>query len=115
MNLEKLEDLLHACVALALGVGLLVAVVPHARADAGEDWVAYRVAHGLAVDPKPSLPGELPVGGGPVPDTLAVPLPDAVAANGNGNGNGHGATRCELLVELAKSDGDTRGEDVECN
>ena len=113
MNLEKLENLLHAGVVLAFGVGLLVAFAPPARADAAADWVAYREANNLAVDPKPSLPGELPVGGGPVPDTLAAPLPEA-RANGNGNGNGHGAKRCELLAELAKSDGDVRGEDVRC-
>ena len=102
--------MLHVVVAFVLGAGLLVAAVKPVKADAAADWVAYRVANGLPVDPKPSLPGELPVGG-PVADALE---PDAV--NGNGNGYGH-AKLCDdpFVVELARSDGDVRGEDARCN
>jgi hypothetical protein len=115
MNLGKVENVLHAVVALSFGVGLLVAFAPPARAET-EDWVALRVANGLPVDPKPSLPGELPTDGGPVPDTLLVPLPDAVAGNGNGNGHGVAVRLCEdpFAVELARSDGDVGGEDAKC-
>ena len=113
MNLDKLENLLHACVSLAFGVGLLVAFAPPARADAAEDWVRHREANNLAVNPKPSLPGELAASGGPVPDGFLEPLPDAYA-KGNGNGNGHGTSACEFLAELAKSNGDVRGEDAAC-
>jgi hypothetical protein len=110
---RKVENVLHAVVAFAFGAGLLVAVVKPAKADAAADWVEFRVASGLPVDPKPSLPGELPVGGGPVADALPEPLP---AVNGNGNGNGH-AKLCDdpFVVELARSDGDVRGEDARCN
>ena len=112
MNLEKLENLLHAFVAFAFGAGLLVAAAQPARADASDDWVAYRVANGLPVNPKPSLPGERPPNDGPVPDTLRAPLPDAVG----GNGNGHGAKFCDdpFAVELARTDGDVRGDDARC-
>lgn len=112
MSLEKVENLLHACVALSFAAGLLVVVAPPAKADAAGDWLAYRLANGLPVDPKPSLPGELPVGDGPVPDSLLEPLPNAFPGNGNGNGGKF----CEdaLAVEMAKSDGDVRGEDALC-
>ena len=102
------NHLLQALVACALAASALPA-----SAEAIDDWIAYRMANNLAVDPAPSKPGQLPTFVGPVPDTLLVPLPDTVG-NGNGNGNGH-SSRCDpLIVEMAKSDGDTRGEDVAC-
>ena len=104
VNLEKLENVLHAFVAFVFGVGLLVALAPPAKADAAEVWVAYRVANGLPVDPEPTPPGELPVGG-PVPDAATATLP--VAANGNGEEvEAEGEAREDpFLVELARTDG----------
>ena len=100
------QKLLQVLVACALASSLTAA------ADAAGDWLAYRVANGLPVDPQPSKPGELPTFTGPVSDTLLEPLPDA---KGNGNGNGNGSSHCDgFFVEMAKSDGDAMGDSGSC-
>lgn len=113
MNLAKLENLLHAGLAFSFAVGLLFVVAPPARADAADDWAAYRQARGLPVTAEPSAPGERSAAEGPAPEARLVSLEASVG--GEGNGNGHEARSCDpFLVELAKSDGDTRGETARC-
>ena len=100
----KKNHLMQAVVACSLAVSALPA-----SADSIADWIAYREANNLPVDPAPSKPGELPTFAGFVPDTLSEPLPDTVAkGNGNGNGNGHGPSQADawFLAELAKGDGE---------
>ena len=101
----------HRVVKVLVACALAGVEMP-AAADAASDWVAYREANRLPVDPEPSKPGELPKFAGPVPDTLLEPLPDA---RGNGNGNGSGSSTCDgIFIEMAKTDGDVLGEAGAC-
>ena len=112
--MKSSHQLLQALVACSLASLALHAAAD--AADAVDHWVLYRVSNGLPVDPKPSLPGELPTFAGPVPDAPITPLDaEREKALGYGNGNGAGHGRCEFFVELARSDGDTRGQDVSCD
>ena len=98
------NHLLQAVVACSLAISALPA-----SADAIADWIAYREANNLRVDPAPSAPGTLPTFPGFVADTLREPLPDTVLkGNGNGNGNGHSVSERDawFLAELAKGDGE---------
>jgi hypothetical protein len=115
----------HQLLQVFVACALASATLP-AAADAADDWVAYREANGLPVDPQPSRPEQLPGFAGPVPEAPLTPLDlerDVMVAkanghgNGNGNGNGgyHWPRPCGgFFVELAKTDGDTRGESANC-
>jgi hypothetical protein len=115
MNVQKLENLLHASVAFSFVAGLLFAVAPPARADAADDWAAYREAHGLPVTAEPSTPSN----GSRASKARYASLPAVVRADSDGNGEGEGndrdARNCDpLLVEMARTDGDVRGETAPC-
>jgi hypothetical protein len=113
MNLAKLDNLLHASVAFLIAVGLMFVASPPARADAADEWVAYRVAHGLPVMPEASPPDKRPSDEGAVPKARLASLPATVGTDGNDSGN-DGRYCDPFLIEMARTDGDVLGESARC-
>jgi hypothetical protein len=110
VNNQKLEKLLHACAAFSFGTSLLASVPPLAKADAADDWVRYRQANNLPVDPKPSVSCEKRAEGNVAKRTLVASLANTVQESSEEACEPVKACSDPFLVELARTDGDPKGE-----